>query len=870
VTPGASSPRPLSRRRRRLRWTASILAVVLLGGAGALAWFYSRKPSTYRPGEENPDITRALARGVPPDAPAPRLLDATREAGLGAFRTFEGARTGQLPEDMGSGAAWGDYDNDGDEDLFLVAAGGPLGAPEAERAPSELFENLGDGSFRRAEGFPETRVMGMAAAWGDYDGDGWLDLLLTGFDTLRLFRNDDGRFSRVTSFPELRGFWSGAAWADFDRDGDLDLYVCGYVRYEADPGTRSRVSRQYGSSVPYTLNPASFPPERNLLFLSDGRGGFREVARARGVDNPQGRSLSALWHDFDADGWLDLYVANDISDNVFYWNRKGRFEDVSHAAWVADHRGAMGLAAGDWNRDGDDDLFISHWLAQENALYDSMVKDLAGGDGPRFAAGNLRFADVADQVGLGQVALPMVGWGTEFADFDADGWLDLVVANGSTLQVEDDPTRLRPQLPFLFWNRRGEHFHDLAPASLPLASPHVGRGLAVADYDGDGDLDLLVVHHGEGVQLLRNDMQTGHWIEVVLRSRPAAGRTARGFGEGATAALRVGGVELRRAVGGASYLSQSARTLHFGLGAATRAEGLEVRWPDGEKTAYGPLDAGARFEVTQGEAAPRRLEPAVRATDARPAAAPADREGLLAFWAAQRAAMHALKVERDHGKAAGLFRRALALDPGHEDARYYLANCLLAEGDVAGALAQLEELRRRNPQSHRAHVRWGSLRASTAGSAEDLAAAERALLAAHGLNPEETGALLLLGEIALMRGDEVAAAERLEAVCRTNPRAAGGLFLLGYLRWRRGDSAGARDRLRQARAALGPDWKPAGTTAEGDVRRQAHEDATLLSDFWRRWDGAAEPRAAFRALAGRLPAGRGPRSRGARVAGETP
>jgi hypothetical protein len=792
---------------------------------------------------------------VPAEAPPPKLTDVTREAGLGAFRTFAGERSSQLPEDMGSGAAWGDYDGDGDDDLFLVASGGSLDAPAQERAPSALFENLGDGTFRHVAGFPETRVVGMGAAWGDYDGDGRLDLVVTGYDTLRLFRNGEGGFTRVAALAERPGFWSGVSWADYDRDGDLDLYVCGYVQYRADAKSRSRVSRQYGSSVPYTLNPASFTPERNLLFRNDGRGGFREVARELGVDNPEGRSMSALWHDFDDDGWLDLYVANDISDNVFYWNRKGRFEDVSHAAWVADYRGAMGLAAGDWNRDGDDDLFVSHWLAQENGLYDSMVKDLAEGGAGRFAAGNLRFADIADQVGLGQIALPMVGWGTEFADLDGDGWLDLVVANGSTLQEEGDPRRLKPQLPFLFWNRSGEHFHDLAPASPPLATPHVARGLAVSDYDRDGDLDVLIVHHGEGVQLLRNDMQAGRWIEVVLRSRPAPGRTPHGFAEGASLVARASGTELRRAAGGASYLSQSTRTVHFGLGAAGRVDELAVRWPDGRRARYGPLEAGTRWEVRQDEAAARRAAPPSRATDA-PAAVSSgpgtDRERVLAFWAAHRGGMHALKVEADHAKAAGLFRQALALDPRHEDARYYLANCLAAQGDTAAALAQLEELMRLNDRSHRSYMRWGWLRASTAASDADLAAAERALDAAHRINPEETGALLLLAEVALLRGDEASARQRLEAVCRTNPRAAGALFLLGYLDGRRGDPAATRARLAQAREALGPDWTPRGATTEGDVRRRAHEDASLLAFAWQRWDGTPDPRRAFASLEKRL------------------
>ncbi|MBI4161785.1 MAG: VCBS repeat-containing protein, partial [Acidobacteria bacterium] len=481
----------------------------------------------------------------------------TVEAGLGHFRTFSGPRSSQLPEDMGSGAAWGDYDNDGDEDLFLVSAGGSLILPPQERAPSVLYENLGDGTFRRVEDFPDTRIIGMGAAWADYDGDGWLDLAVTGYRSLILYRNDAGRFVRNEGFPEPDGFWAGASWGDYDADGDPDLYVCGYVQYVENAADRARASLQYGRSVPFTLNPVSFRPERNLLFRNDGKGRFREVAAELGVANPEGRSLSAIWIDLDQDGRLDLYVANDISDNAFYRNLGGRFEDISHPAWVADYRGAMGLAAGDWNRDGDDDLFITHWLAQENALYDSLLADRRSspsappgdpGGTPGAATAPppevpVRFIDVADQRGLGQIALPMVGWGTEFADFDADGWLDLVVANGNTLEDDADPPGLQPQASFLFWNARGEYFHDLAPLDEGLARPVVARGLSVADYDGDGDLDILRVLHGEGAQLLRNDMQAGNWLKVRLRRSHPSRPRARSEGEGAAVAVRADGVE---------------------------------------------------------------------------------------------------------------------------------------------------------------------------------------------------------------------------------------------------------------------------------------------------------------------------------------
>ena len=847
--------RRFSGRQRRAFWTAAAIAVALVAGAAVLLTVYRhRQAAQYKPGEENADITQSLARDLPRDTPSPKFVDVTKDAGLADFITFAGERTSQLPEDMGPGAAWGDFNNDGNEDVFLVSAGGPLGAGPDRLSPSVLYQNLGNGQFRRVKDFPEVRIIGMGAAWGDYDNDGWIDLIVTGYNELLLFHNDNGQFSLNRRFPNRKGFWTGATWGDYDNDGFLDVYICGYVKYGETQHKDARPSDQYGVAVPYTLNPASFEPARNLLFHNTGHGTFVEVAEKLGVANPQGRSLSAVWHDLDDDGWLDLYVANDISDNVLYHNVHGRFEDVSEAAWVGDYRGAMGLAVGDWNRDGDDDIFITHWVAQENALYDSLLKD-RGGRGAAGVApaggrggsskkgapgGGLRFVDVADMVGLGQIALPMVGWGTEFADFDGDGWLDLVVANGGTFETDGKPKGLVPQLPFLFWNRHGEYFYNLAPRSPPLSQPHVARGLAVADYDNDGDVDVLIVRHGEPVQLLRNDMQTGHWAEVVLRARPAPGGPTRPA-PGARTIAHVGAVQLRRAVTSASYLSQSTSVLHYGLGSATSIDRLDVRWRGDRIATYANLTAGHRWVITEGDPRPA-LAPAPSSTQK------TDRDRLVAFWARQHAAMQALKVERDIPKATRLFREALSLNPAHEDAHYYLGHCLAVQGDVPGALAQYEELTRLNPQSHRGFARSGTLRAMTARSRSDLAAAEAALDRAHRLNPEETGALLALGEVALMRNRRAIAAQRLAAACRTNPRAVGGVFLLGYLRWKQGDDAGARQQLERARQALGPEWKPAGTTAEGDVAMKAYTEATPLARFWETWDGAATPRAAYARL----------------------
>lgn len=835
------SPRRLSPRQRRLRvalWALSTGLVV--GGVLALYTWRSGQTEGYRPGEDLEGITGNLERELPQGAPHPDFVDVTESSGLAGFETFAGERTSQLPEDMGSGAAWGDYDGDGDDDLFAVAAGGRLGLAARDRAPSRLYENRGDGTFRQVHSFPRTQILGMGAAWGDYDGDGRLDLVVSGYRALRLFRNGPDGFERVESFPEPDGFWTGVSWADYDRDGDVDLYVCGYVQYREAADGGGRTSRQFGAVVPFTLNPASYEPLENLLFRNDGEGRFVEVGAKLGVSNPGGRSLSALWHDLDGDGRLDLYVANDVSDNALFLGGDTGFEDVSHGAWVADYRGAMGLAAGDWNRDGDDDLFVSHWIAQENALYDSLLVDLmpgtsdaSGGDVP-----SLSFADQSSLAGLGQPSLHRVGWGAEFADLDGDGWLDLVIANGSTFETNTDPKQLVPQAPFLFWNR-GDFFYDLAPFLAELAEPRVARGLAVSDFDLDGDVDLLFVHLDGGLRLLRNEMQTGHWLELRLRSRPAGNGLAPGFAEGATVLVRLGDVVLRRSVTGASYLSQSTRTLHFGLGDSAQVDGLDVQWLGGERQRFEGVTADAVWELRQGESAPRRV-----------GALPpmSERERVAAFWEAHRAAMQAMKREGDLPRATELFERALLLDPEHEDARYYLASSLAAQDRGEGALMHLDRLRQANPQSYRAWAQWGTLRARTARTRDDLDAAEASLQRAQALNPEQTGVLLLLGEVALMRGDDSAARQRLEWACRTNERAAAGFFLQAFLASKAGQRQRADELLTRAREVRGAGWKPEGATAEGDTVHGGLDEVSPLSRFWRNWNGVGGAPQAFAAL----------------------
>ena len=360
--------RPISRRHRRIVWTISALfALASIGGVAARRIQRDNEPEQYTPGEASSDITSVAAeraargpaakaalvrietpsrttdpllqpgRKLPAGAPEPRFTDVTQAAGLSGFRQFQGPRSSQLPEDMGSGLAWGDFDNDGYEDLFVVSGGGGLDLPDSQLAPSILYRNRGDGTFEEVRNFPETRIRGMAASWGDYNNDGWLDLVVTGYNTILLFRNDHGHLVRDRQFPSPEGFWAGAAWGDYDRDGFLDLYVCGYVKYLRGKGDAVSSTQQFGKEVPFTLNPASYEPERNLLFHNNGDGTFTESARQFGVENREGRSLSALWHDFNGDGWLDLYVANDIYENKLFLNKRGRFIDAGRSAWVEEY-----------------------------------------------------------------------------------------------------------------------------------------------------------------------------------------------------------------------------------------------------------------------------------------------------------------------------------------------------------------------------------------------------------------------------------------------------------------------------------------------------------------------------------------------------
>jgi enediyne biosynthesis protein E4 len=865
-----------SRRLRRLSWTAVAL-LVLVGIAAVVTWRIRKdnQPDEYVPGEESRDITNVSAdRGakasvqpaapvkaavtgrsvdrlldpgkrLPAGAPQPLFTDVTKAAGLDGFRQFQGARSSQLPEDMGSGVTWGDFDNDGLEDLFVVSGGGPLNVPSSQLAPSVLYRNLGNGKFERVEDFPDLRIHGMAAAWADYNNDGWLDLVVTGYDTIILFRNDHGHLVQEKSFPSPKGFWAGASWGDYNRDGYLDLYVCGYIKYRPDTGKESTTSTQFGMEVPFTLNPASYEPERNLLFRNNGNGTFTEVAKDLGVANPDGRSLVALWHDFNGDGWPDLYVANDVSENKLYLNHHGKFVDAGKDAWVEEYRGSMGLASADFDRDGDDDLFISHWIAQGFALYQSLLNEQK-----EPGKAELHFTDVAATNGIGEPSMRSVGWGTSFVDIDSDGWPDLLVANGSTFEDKSTmPRRLSPMPSFLFWSAQGEFFNNLAPWNRNFSQPHVSRGLAVADYNNDGAMDVAIVDHGEGVRLLRNDIAQGNWVELRLQDRVPPSNAPIGFGDGAMVIAWVKGVPLRRTIGSSSYLSQDSHRIHIGLGSATAIDRLEVHWQRGASETWSHVAVNQTWDVTQGQRDLKPLTPGLQSSALAEAALFEDaKSATVLFWAKQHAAMDAMKRERDFAKAAALFREALALNPNHEDSHYYLANCLADLGNIPSAIAELDALSRINPQNHRAFQRKGELLAASATSRSQLALSRQALSSALRLNSEETGTLILLGEVDLARGDLESAQTTFTHVCQANPRAANAWYFRGYLAWKKGDTRTSTEMLQSAHKALGPDWKPVGSVLEGDVRQRMFSEAGFLSLFAQQWDGTSSPAAAYARL----------------------
>ncbi len=849
----------LARRRTR---RSLVVAVVLL--TSVTAWVVlADEPETYVPGERSEGLTDTLRRNLPEDVPTVRLVEVAEDAGL-AFRHFPYPRSNVLPEDMGPGVALGDVDGDGLTDIFLVQAH-PLDLPApGPEAACRLFRNRGGGRFEDVTEAAGAGLVGLGygAAFLDREGDGDLDLLVSMYGACRLLENDGaGRFRDVSEeagLLEHEGFWTGLAVGDVDEDDDVDVYVCGYVRFDADRADPGRLTQQFGLDIPALINPSVFEAERNLLLLNDGTGRFTDEAESAGVHNPGGRSLGAIITDVTGDGLPDLYVANDVSDNALFVNRgDGRFEDLTTRALVGDYRGAMGMALGDVDGDLDPDLFITHWVGQENALYVNLAAETAGRQ-----TADVLFMDDADRHGLGHVALPFVGWGATLLDLDGDGRLDLHVVNGHTIPLREDRARLGPQPDHLYWNGGPERgFFQLgAYAGEAMAEEAVGRGSASFDLELDGDPDLVVMLHGDAPRLLRNDtpVDVGR---LVVRLRQPTGNT---FALGAVLEVvtdddaGTSGATVRRQVrwtgSQGSYLSQHAVGEEvFGLGAAMSVAELRVTWPDGVTETIRDLPRDHLVTWTRGHEPSTEWLPGLVAAWTASAGDPPSDPGLRRRFHDLQGEASDLRIAGDIDAAVSRYREALALWPGHDDATYYLGNCLLELGREREALDVFELLVRVHPRSNRAWMQLGKLRLPGGDAAlDDVVAAREAFERAHEINGEESGPVLHLGFADLLAGDDEAAAVHFADARRTNARDVPSRYLGGYLAWRRGDRTEAKRLLAEARAAAeGTLGRGRSASAEGDTRTgaaltsdEAEGAGTALLDRWRTLldrDGDVDP-----------------------------
>ena len=531
---------------------------------------------------------------APPDA-SPRFINIAPANGLDFRHVSSGTPERHLLEIMGSGGLF-DYDEDGWVDIFLVDGGSLVDRKVDATARDRLYRNRGDGTFQdvsAASGIAHS-AYGMGACAADYDNDGWTDVYVTAVGPNRLYHNDGGkRFSDVTAKAGVIGnpvFSTSCAFVDIDRDGDVDLFVVNYVdaRIDNNPycGDAAKKIRIY-------CHPLNFAPLESVLYRNNGNGTFSDASRESGIAGHRGNGLGVVSGDYDDDGLPDVFVANDTTPNFLFHNDgRGTFKEVALVSGVAvaadgRPRAGMGTDFGDYDGDGDLDLFVTNHELEAHTLFRNLGKGL--------------FEDATFTSGVGPPTLPFVGFGAGFLDIDNDTDVDLAIVNG---HVMNSASHFRPgakeaQRNLLLRNEGAGRFRDVTRQSGPgFEIENVSRTLASADIDNDGDLDLLVTNNSGTADLLRNGGVAGANSVLVRLVGTRSNRNAIGARLRLTAA---GKTQVREVRAGSSYLGQHDLRVHFGLGRAAAVDRLEIRWPNGQTETVTGVAANQIVTVMEGK-----------------------------------------------------------------------------------------------------------------------------------------------------------------------------------------------------------------------------------------------------------------------------
>jgi len=537
--------------------------------------------------------TSWAAASADPD-PGFRLVEVTSSAGL-RFQHNSGAFGGKfLPETLGSGCAFLDYDADGWQDILLVN-GTDWSGHKRGRSTLKLYRNNRNGTFAdvtRQAGL-DVEMYGMGVAVGDYNNDGFPDILITCVGQNRLFKNTGkGTFIDVTKTSGLanrQGLSTSALWFDYDRDGLLDLFVCNYVKWSPEHDVFCSLD---GKQKSY-CTPEAYRGDTCWLFHNRGNGTFEDVTATSGIFDSSSKSLGVAMLDYDHDGWPDLIVANDTQPNKLYRNaRNGTFKDVAVEAGIAfsaegKARAGMGVDVADFDNSGTNGVAITNFDNEMIGLF------RAGSNGS--------FEDVAVRAGVGLPSRNTLGFGCVFCDVNLDGFQDLIIANG---HIDDTVRNIRgnvgyAQPPQLFLNSTSGKFRDVAAdVGDTFRQPKVGRGLAYGDFDRDGDVDVLITTNNGPAALYRTDITSGNKsvrfrLVGTKSNRDAIGAVVRIFHEGTS--------QSRIVKGGSSYLSQSELPLTFGVGKDDRIDRVQITWPSGASEEYKNLSGGKAYECVEGK-----------------------------------------------------------------------------------------------------------------------------------------------------------------------------------------------------------------------------------------------------------------------------